>query len=158
MSNRILVAIPVVFLVSGCFGMLGMKRTPLPDAQISQLTTCKTGDLAKIKKNLVLAGYSVQRADGDLLETEYKQTDRLGDSKSFEKISVVRVDETTAKFKVKVRVDRREKVQTGEVKDSMGRTVATGSTMEKTSDEDDTQYYEEARPQYEATRKMVCGD
>ncbi len=159
MSNRIIITGAVVaFSCVGCMSLLGPKRTPLADAQVAQLTTCKTGDLAQIKKNLVLAGYSVTRADGDIVETDYKQVSQgYGSMKELEKISVVKVDDSTTKFKVKIRMDGKEKVETGEIKDGNGRTIATNSRMENKSEESDEMYYEEARAQHEAKRKTVCG-
>ena len=60
-------ALPLAMLVSvsatGCMGLFGPARTPMPANEVAALTTCKTGDLSKIKKNLVLAGYGVTRSD-----------------------------------------------------------------------------------------------
>ncbi|NOU33526.1 MAG: hypothetical protein HOO96_36990 [Polyangiaceae bacterium] len=154
-------ALPLAMLVSvsatGCMGLFGPARTPMPANEVAALTTCKTGDLSKIKKNLVLAGYGVTRSDGDIIETDFKQVTKFGSTKELEKISVVRVDENTTKFKVKVRVESKEEVESAKVKDGSGRTVATGTRLENTTDESETQYYQEGRPQYEEARKAVCG-
>ena len=116
----------LVTTATGCLNLIpGLARTPMPDTQVADLTTCNTGDIATIKKNLVLAGYSVKNADGDTLETEFKQVDGYGTHKELEKITVVKVDGSKAKFRVRVREEGVQKVETGRVQDSQGRTVAT---------------------------------
>jgi hypothetical protein len=149
----------LVTTATGCLNLIpGLARTPMPETQVADLTTCNTGDMASIKKNLVLAGYSVKNADGDTLETEFKQVDGYGTQKELEKITVVKVDGAKAKFRVRVREEGMQKVETGRVQDSQGRTVATDSQLVGTQNETDEHYYNEARTQYEARKKNVCGN
>jgi len=145
---------------TGCF-MFGAgmgASTPMADADVAAVTTCKTGDLTAIKKNLMLAGYSIDNIDGETLETGFKQTSAAyGGGKEFVKIIAVKVDDETTKFKVRVRTQSLDKMETGEMKDSMGRTIATDSTVVENKNESDQAYYVEAKDQYTATHKEVCG-
>jgi hypothetical protein len=161
MKKLLLAVFPLALLATtstGCLNLIpGLARTPMPDDQVASLTTCNTGDLASIKKNLMLAGYSVKNADGDTLETEFKQVEGYGTSKELEKITVVKLDSSKAKFRVRVREEGVQKVETGRVQDSQGRTVATDSQLVGTQNETDEHYYKEAQPQYEKRKSTVCG-
>jgi hypothetical protein len=146
-----------VSAATGCSAFFsGGARTLMPETQVADLTTCTSGDLASIKKNLVLAGYSVKSQDNDMIETEFKQVDGYGTQKELEKIMVVK-DGQKAKFRVRVREEGVQKVETGRVQDSQGRTVATDSQLVSTQNEADEKYFNEARQQYEARKKNVCG-
>ena len=152
-----LLAITVPAVGTGCAAFFpGLARTPMPDTQVADLTTCNSGDLASIKKNLVLAGYSVKSQDSDTLETEFKQVEGYSTQKELEKILVVK-DGSKAKFRVRVREEGVQKVETGRVQDSQGRTVATDSQLVGTQNETDEKYWNEGRQQYEARKKTVCG-
>ncbi len=143
---------------TGCFMFAGMPAsTPMAEADVTAVTTCKTGDLSTIKKNLMLAGYSIDNVDDESLETGFKQTAGGGGGKEFLKIIAVKVDDETTKFKVRVRTESLDKMQTGEMKDSMGRTIATDSTVVENNNEVDQAYYVEAKDQYAITQKEVCG-
>ena len=143
--------------VSGCFMFAGMKRTPMQPDAVASLTTCGTGDMSSIKKNLMLAGYRVVSADDETIQTDFKQTAGYGGSKEFLKVTAVRVDDKTVKFKVRVKSESMQTVQTGELKDSNGRTIATDSQVVNDQNEGDESYVLEMKDQYEATHKEVCG-
>lgn len=161
MHSRILALGALLALSStGCFMFGGMPAaTPMAEADVTAVTTCKTGDLSTIKKNLMLAGYSIDNIDDESLETGFKQTAAAGygGGKEFLKIIAVKVDDETTKFKVRVRTESLDKMQTGEMKDSMGRTIATDSTVVENNNEVDQAYYVEAKDQYAMTQKEVCG-
>lgn len=145
-------------MTSSCFMWAGAARTPMPETEVKSLTTCKTGDLAAIKKNLMLAGYSIRSADDETIETDFKQTAAgYGRGKEFLKITAVKVDDETTKFRVRVRTESLDQVTTGEVKDSAGRTVATDSTLVENKNESDEGYFVERKDEYNSTHKDVCG-
>lgn len=143
---------------TGCFMFGGSPQTPMPTNEVTSLTTCKTGDLAVIKKNLMLAGYSIQNADDETVVTDFKQTAAgYGNGKEFLKITAVKVDDGTTKFKVRVKTESLDQVQTGEMKDGNGRTIATDSTLVQNQNEADEGYFVERKEQYTTTQKEVCG-
>lgn len=146
---------------TGCFmfGGMGMAaRTPLPDAEVQELTTCETGDLSAIKKNLMLSGYSIENVDDETIVTDFKQTSTAyGGGKEFLKIIAVKVDDARTKFKVRVRTESLDTMKTGELKDSSGRTIATDSTVVENKNEVDEAYFVEMKDQYAATKREVCG-
>lgn len=149
----------ITVTTSGCFGLVpGMTREPLPANDVETLTVCKNADMAKIKKNLVLNGFTIRSQTDDVIETDFKQVDGRGTSKFSERISVVKVDEGKAKFKVRVKEQGMEKVETGQMKSSTGQVLATDSKLVSTENEADQKYYADGKPEYEATRKSVCGD
>jgi hypothetical protein len=152
-----LFAVPFALSLSGCFMFAGMKRTPMQPQAVQSLTTCGTGDMAAVKKNLMLAGYGIVRADDETIETDYKQTSSGYGGKEFLKVTAVRVDDKTVKFKVRVRSESQKTVQTGELKDSNGRTIATDSQVVNDQNEADEAYYQEFKQQYEQTHQDVCG-
>lgn len=156
---RFAFAATLVVSTAGCAGLLpGMSRTPMPANQVEELTVCKNADMAKIKKNLVLNGYSIRNETDELIETDFKQVDGRGTSKFSERISVVKVDDTKAKFNVRKKSEGVEKVETGQFKSSNGQVLATDSQLVPTANEEDEQYYVEAKDQHEATRRKVCGE
>lgn len=143
---------------TGCMGLMpGMSRTPMPATEVDALTVCKETDLAKIKKNLVLNGYAIRNASDDMIETDFKQVEGSGTSKFSERISVVKLDDGKAKFKVRVKHEGVEKVETGQMKSSTGQVIATDSKLVSTENEEDEKYFAETRPNHEATHKSVCG-
>lgn len=145
-------AIAFAFLFLGCH-----LPTPLPPQQVEQLTTCRTGDLSAIKKNLVLAGWSIAKEDGDLLETDFKQTDSYRTASIAERIAVVRLDDARARFVVRLRYDGHDRVTTGEVQDERGKTVATSSQVVDTRSDSDETYDDSGLDVYAARRQKVCG-
>ena len=156
---RFAFAASIAVTTTGCFGLIpGMGRTPMPANDVEALTVCKNADMAKIKKNLVLNGYAIRSASDDVIETDFKQTEGRGTSKFSERISVVKVDEGKAKFKIRLKSEGVEKVETGQVRSSNGQVLATDSKLLQTANEEDEQYYTETKPQHEATHKNVCGD
>ena len=152
----ILASVAAVAL-SGCSWMGAFKRTPMQPQEVAQLTTCATGDMAQIKKNLLLAGYSVPRVDQETVETDFKQMGGAGHAKAFVRITAVRIDDTTTKFKVRVKLESLDSVKTGELKDGNGRTIATDSSLVKNQNEEDEAYFVEGRNEYAQVRSEVCG-
>jgi hypothetical protein len=156
----------------GCF-MLGPVRTPIQGQQVEQLTTCKNTDLGKIRKNLMLNGFSIRDATDDTIETEYKQVDdglrapslaggpfaRVEGpvSKTSKRVTVIKLDDTTVKFRVRVREDSLRKVETGRVTSSTGQVIATDSSLVHDENEQDEHYFTETIPQHEETRRQICG-
>jgi hypothetical protein len=142
----------------GCFGMIpGWTRTPMPPNQVEDLTTCKNTDLGKIKKNLMLNGYSIRDADQDAVETEFKQIAGYGNSKVSERISAIKVDDSTVKFRVRVREDSLNRVETGQLRSSTGQVIATDSKLVHNENEQDEHYYAETIEQHQTTKRQVCG-
>lgn len=135
---------------------------PLSPQEVQQLTTCSTGDLGAIKKNLVLAGWAIEKEDGNILETDFKPVDRSSGyqraSNDSERISVVRLDEHTVRFVVRQRSEGYENVTTGEQKDARGRTVGTTSQVVNTHSESEESYYDWDRVRFAERRRKVCGD
>ena len=144
-------------ILPGCMflGGFGAPKTPLPPAEVATLTTCKTGDLVAIKKNLVLNGYSLRIASDDTLETSYKQTEGGYGAKLSERISVVKIDPSTAKFHVRIRQEGMQKVETGRAR--AGAYEATQHELVKTDDETDREDTVEDKAFAEKTRVAVCG-
>ncbi len=144
---------------TGCMGMFAAMnpRTPLQTAELDAVTTCKNSSIGKIKKNLMLAGYSIRSESPDTLETEFKQVEGYGTSTASERIMVVKVDDASIKFRVRVKSEGMQKVETGRVTTTSGQTVATDSQLVHTQNEADEEYYKESMVQHQKEQSMVCG-
>ncbi len=154
---RLSVAWALVTFGTGCAFMFAKPQHPLAASEVSKLTVCSHGDLDKVRKSLMLAGYSIRSSTTDSIETEFKQTDGYGGHKTSERINVVRIDGNTIKFNVRTRSDSLDKVETGRVTAANGRVVATDHQLVQNSNESDMNYLQETRVQHEATQKAVCG-
>ncbi len=134
---------------------------PLSPQEVENLTTCATGDLDVIKKNLLLAGWSIEREDADALQTDFKPIDGYRGvsyaSNSSERIAVVRLNDHASRFVVRQRAEGYETVTTGERKDSRGRTVSTSSQVVDTKSESEEAYYDTDRARYLERRQKICG-
>lgn len=130
---------------------------PLPPEEVSNLTTCRTGDLGVIKKNLVLGGWSVERDDAETLETGFKQVGGVGTAAHYERIAVVRLDDHTSRFSVRVRSTDVESVETSRVTDDKGNVVSSQGQAVPTTAEQDEHYYDTSRAEYAERRQKVCG-
>jgi hypothetical protein len=144
--------------VAGCLFMMPKPANPLPMQEVDALTTCKDTDLATIKKNLLLNGYTLESQDGESLVTQFKQVEGGGTEKGFERFNVVKVDERTLKFRVRVRNQSVQRVQTGEARDYRGRVVATDSQLVGTDNEADQAYVDTDRLLYANQHRAVCGN
>lgn len=142
---------------TGCFGLGGFGRTPMPADQVGALTTCKGSDMASIKKNLMLSGYSIRSASDDAIETDFKQVSGYGTNKELQRVSIVKVDDKTARFHVRVKSEGVEKVETGRVTTTSGKVVATDNKLVHTENEEDEHYFNESRQLHEKTHREVCG-
>lgn len=147
---------------TGCAGLLAIFQPPKPaeplaTAEVEAVTTCKGSNIAKIKKNLMLAGYSIRNESADTLETEFKQVDGAGTQASSERIMVVKVDDQNIRFRVRVKSEGMAKVETGRVTTTSGRTVATDSQLVHTQNETDEKYFKDTLPLHQKTQKDVCG-
>jgi hypothetical protein len=124
--------------------------------------------MAKIKKNLVLAGYTIVQDDAETIQTDYKQVSGSGTRRDLQKINVVKIEDNLARFKVRVREDRIEPVKGSEERTSVvvGKNEKTAATAQSktettnyvpTSNEGDETYYQENAADYQNTRREVCG-
>jgi len=150
-------AAALALTATGCFGLGGFGRTPMPQQQVSELTTCKGADMTSIKKNLMLSGYAIRSASDETIETDYKQVSGYGTSKEMLRISIVKVDDKTARFHVRTKSEGVQKVETGRVTTTSGQVVATDNKLVHTENEQDEQYFNESRQLHEQTRREVCG-
>jgi hypothetical protein len=142
--------------------------TPMGPSQVDQMTSCNHADMAKIKKNLVLAGYTIVHDDAETIQTDYKQVSGSGTRRNLQKISVVKLEDSLARFKVRVREDRIEPVKGSEERTSVviGKNEKSTATAQSktettnyvpTSNEVDETYYEEHAAAYQNTKREVCG-
>jgi len=146
-------------LVASLFVLITGCMTPMAQRDIDELTTCNNTDLKALRKNLLLNGYAVVSQSDDDIVTDYKQEGR-----NWSRVTVIKVDDKTFKFKVRNRREGYEQAPTGStlttISSNDGRRVqahSQGSQTFKTTDENDQVYYVEQRAQHEATRSAVCG-
>ncbi len=157
------VGITLLSIGTGCMNMFGpppAPQTPMAQTDVDKLTTCSHGDMEKIRKNLLLAGYSVRSSTHETIETEFKQIDSTNPysrGKSLVRVSVVKVDGKTAKFHVRTRSESLDKIETGQAKDYRGNVIATDSQLVRNTDEGDMKFYNEQRTSHEGTHHEVCG-
>lgn len=152
---RRIVTLGFVLVLAGCV-------TPLGRSEIETLTTCKDTDIKKIRKNLLLAGYEIKsESDGDIT-TDFKQVQGWGQDRGLRRITVVKIDDKTFKFNVRIRNVRVEKsnsgltVGSGDAKKSNNINIDLSQPIETTNDNDQS-YYEEYRDDYRGTQQEVCG-
>ena len=139
--------------------------TPMAPSEIDALTTCSKGtDIAKVKKNLLLAGYGIEHVTDEELITDYKQAH----GRAWQRITALKMDDVV-KFKVRVRKESYESVPGGSTTSvtsfSSGgkkskkeeRQVVTENRQERVTNDMDESYYVEYRPNYEKTKVEVCG-
>jgi hypothetical protein len=144
------------FALHGCTTLFP-QLTPMPEPEKQALTTCKTGNLETIRKNLMLAGYDVTNFSKEAMATGYKQVDAgYNSGKVFRKINVVSIDPKTARFVVKNRQENYREVSAGSTTYSGGYT-AQHSQVVRDENEFDEKYYSEYRDQYVGLQTQVCG-
>jgi hypothetical protein len=146
------------FVTAGCLFNLPPPSHPLTAPEVDALTTCMDTDLAVVKKNLLLNGYVLASQDGDTLVTDFKQVEGYGTEKGFERFTVVKVDARTLKFRVRVRQQGVQRVQTGQATDYRGRVVATDSQIVGTDNQTDQAYVDTDRALYANQHRAVCGN
>ena len=145
-------------LLAGCLHLL-------ESSEVSRLTTCSKTDLKAIKKNLLLAGYEIKRDDADSVTTDYKQTSGYGTEKTLRRITVVKLDETSFKFNVRVKSKRVENTGNNYSNNNYGNNAKRSDTNIninmsqpiETENDYDQDYYKEHVGQYEQTKSEVCG-
>ena len=146
-------------------GFVAACVTPMTMSQVEDVTTCKQTTLKKIRKNLLLAGYEIEEQTSEDLVTEWKQTGGYEKNRSLDRITVVKVDDSTFRFKVmqrSVRVDR-ENIATVSTtskskkrRDSATTGISFGRDVDRTNDSEQ-RYYQEYETTYRQKQYEVCG-
>ena len=152
------VGIAATVLLTGCLHLLAA-------GEVNQLTTCKNTDLKAIKKSLLLAGYDIKREDADNLTTEYKQTSGYSSDRVLRRITVVKLDDKSYKFNVRVKSKRIENNSNSYSSNNYGNNSKKHdtnininmNTPIETENEFDQSYYKEHVGEYEQTKQEVCG-
>lgn len=151
------ISVAAVMLAAGCLHML-------ESSEVNRLTTCQNTDLKKIKKNLLLAGYEVNKEDGDNLTTDFKQVSGYGGDKTMRRITVIKLDDKTYKFNVRLKSKRIESNQNNYSSDPYNKkksdtTININMNQPiETENDFDQDYYKERVAQYESMRQEVCGN
>jgi hypothetical protein len=142
-----------LFVLSSCLHLMA-------PSEVEEVTTCKDTDLKAIRKNLLLNGFKVTGETAEDLQTDYKQMSGYSGDKESASVTVVKIDDKTFKFRVRVKEDRLE-TRDG---NSMGLSTGKDKGMYfqqretvATSNESDQVYYVEHRARHEALRAQVCG-
>ncbi len=154
--------IAVMIFVTGC-----ITYTPMNFRDIEEVTTCKGKSIADIRKNLLLAGFSIKAQGDDFISTDFKQTGGYATDKELTRINVVKISDDQVKFKVVNRSDSLQSVpkystttQTQTSSKVAPKTIES-TTQESqfitTSDEGDQTYYVELKGRYLQTKQEVCG-
>ena len=139
--------------------------TPMSASQIEEVTTCRDTTIAKIRKNLLLAGYEIEEQTGEDIVTEWKQTGGYGKNKDLQRVTVVKLDEGRFRFKVmkrSVSVEKENQASFTTTKQNKKRNkaestqISFGRDVERHSDYDQS-YYQEYLNGYRSTQAEVCG-
>lgn len=150
--------IGAVFFVTGCV-------TPMGAGEIQSLTTCRNTDMQAIRKNLLMSGYEIKSESATDLVTDFKQVGGYGRERALQRITVVKVDESTFRFNVRLRDVRVERdsgrgmsVTNSDPKRQQSSTVTIdlSQPVEVTQDTDRS-YYQEHADKYAQTQQEVCG-
>lgn len=137
--------------------------TPMKVADIERLTTCKGKGFEQIRQSLLLAGYEIKNETKLDLTTDYKQVGGFGRDRRLRRITVVKLDEQTFRFRVRnkeIRIDRENHGAVGfgnDRKKDAGTVIIDLSQPVETVQEFDEDYHEESREIYEETQREVCG-
>ncbi len=98
----------LLLLLNSC----ALFLTPISKQKVEQLTTCNNS-FSKIRKNLLLQGYTITHETSEDLSTDYLRDDfevkgLLGNTiQSYDKkITLIKIDESTTRFVVKIRVTK----------------------------------------------------
>ena len=140
--------------------VLGACAHPLPQADVDALTTCHDADLKKIRQSLLLNGFEVQSQSPTDLVTDWKQVDGYGTNRMFQRITVVQLDPSTYRFKVRLKQTYVEldgnRFRTRDHDHHRTTIIDMRQPVEITDDVDPT-YDDAHRDAYEETRRQVCG-
>lgn len=151
-------------LIVALMSLLGACVHPMGAGEINELTTCKKGTtIAKVKKNLLLAGYGIQHASDEEIVTDYKQNG----GRNWSRITAIKMDDTV-KFKVRTRSESLESMPSSQTSTSFGNSnsrkngrdntiVTREERTERVQNDSDQAYYIEHRAQHENTKSEVCG-
>ncbi len=156
------------FVLTGCAGMF-TPAVPLSQAEVKRLTTCDNADLKTIRKNLLLAGYVVTKTTDDDLVTDFKQVGAGSYNKKWVRVTAVKVDDKTIRFKTREKLVSTERVAdeteessyTGSRYASKGR--HKGPTKQTTTyrnqtvqNETDSLYTDRTRQMHETLHAEIC--
>src|SRR5690606_33861384 len=153
------------WIIPGLMAVATACVTPMSASQIEDVTTCRNTTIAKIRKNLLLAGYEINEQTGEDVVTEWKQTGGYGKNKTLQRITVVKVDDGLFRFKVmkrSVSVEREDQASFTTTKHNKNRSKSEttgfsfGRDVERHSDYDQS-YYTEYMGDYRSTQHEVCG-
>lgn len=138
---------------------------PMSAGEINELTTCPKGTtLAKVKKNLLLAGYGIQHEGDEEIITDYRQSG----GRSWSRITVIKMDDAV-RFKVRSRSESLESVPSSRTSTTLGNSrdrngkardviVTQEDRTERVTNDRDLAYYIEHRAEHEGTKSEVCGN
>ena len=131
----------------------------MPEDEIRRLTHCNIS-LKQAKKNLILAGYGIDRADDDAIITDYKQIGQyrtgfheVSASRFLRRISVVKLE--SGKIKI---VPRFRTVYIRVYVPAHGVAYLHQSRQAGGIDETGPSYLEIHREKHSKIRREVCGD
>ena len=149
--------------------------TPIQDrALLKQLTTCKHGDLERVKQNLMLMGYDIATYDDKSLSTYFKQDTTGYSKKLYTKVNVVKLKPKLIRFKVREKMINKvletdsTHVSTSSSTTGVSSTGIHGVAHNQGSaniysyrsgtnkDEYDFVYYQEKEAEYRYFRDQIC--
>ena len=135
----------------------------LDSNEVVRVTTCKNTDLKAIRKNLLLAGYEIKSASDTDLTTDYKQVAGYSSDKTARRITVVKMDDKTYRFNVRLKSSRVERNQNNagyqdpNKKNGTTINIDMSQPIEVQNDYDQA-YYQEHVAEYDNTHREVCGN
>jgi hypothetical protein len=135
-------------------------------AEIEEVTTCRGTDLATIRKNLLLDGFTVEKEFPTDLVTDFKQSAYWNGDRRYIRVTVVETGEKTFKLKVRtrtIRIYQRDQVGMGmstydPYHRPTGTVILDFSRPMEVEHEADMDYYKEERDRHEAFKSMICGE
>lgn len=136
----------LVLALSGLL-MTGCATTPMNEAEIARLTTCKTKNLKVVEKSLSNSGFDIKTRTATTLVTGFR-LDLAFRQKPLRKVVVTQAPDGTISFQVRTQ-DRESNVVAA---------VAVGvADALHGNDGHERKYFEEDREEYETERREVCG-
>ena len=137
----------------------------MKSARIKELTTCKNTSLKEIRKNLLLAGFEINRDSEEDFSTGWKQTASYANERTYRRIAVVLSKNKLISFMVRVRTVTTSSENIGSISTTHSTnksgfekksTIGFGREVEDKEDLDE-EYYEEYEEDYIRTQREVCG-
>jgi len=154
----------LAFLLVLMAGLLNACLTPMGPADIDALTTCPNTDLALARRNLLLNGYGIASSSDEDLVTDFKEVASRGSGRTLQRITVLKTERQTLKFRVRIRVEDVQPYPSSSVATSV--TIGNERHMMESQrfysvfplvHELDQGYYVQHRADYAATRREICG-